>query len=211
MSNEESIENEAGKTEPQPNSANNNSENHGATNSTNSSALFEQIQAGQHGFDPSSVNTQSPAPSEPIISLLAQQPATLYAQMLELEGGNGSILYYPKEVEFDVGDVLYLRERDYGENGLIAQVVEKSTANYAQAASKALFRLMASVRAYQLQRSHNEPPETIDQFLSLQFKVRAAIVNGHWCPHEGRVVTRNVDIFQISPQVLIQNIILTEQ
>jgi hypothetical protein len=170
---------------------------------------IEQIQSIQEGFEASSVSTQSATLSEPIISPLSNAPAIEFAQMVELESGEGIIMYYPKALDFDVGDVLYLRERESGENGIIGQVIEKGTTTYPQAANKSLFRLMASVRALQLQRTHHEPTETIDLFLSLRFKVRAAIINGQWSAHEGRVVTRNVDIFQISPALLIQNVVLT--
>ena len=188
-----------------------NSENIPTTNQANTQSVVQQIQSVQQGFQASPVNTQPNSQATPVTSSLSPDPAITFAQLLELEGGEGSIIYYPKPQDpFDVGDVLYLRERNSGENGLIVQVVEKSTATYAQAASKALFRLMASVRAYQLHRSHNEPPETIDEFLSLSFKVRADIVNGRWIAHDGRVTTRNVDIFQISPQVLVQNVVVTQ-
>jgi hypothetical protein len=182
----------------------------GTANQVNTQSVVQQIQSVQEGFQVSSVSTQQPASLPPVTSPLSQSPVIEFAQMVELEGGEGSIMYYPRQVEFDVGDVIYLRERDSGENGLIVQVIEKGTVAYPQAASKALFRLMASVRALQLQRSHHEPPETIDQFLSLQFKVRAAIISSQWVAHEGRVVTRNVDIFLISPQFLIQNVALTQ-
>src|SRR6185295_11726406 len=108
---------------------------------------------------------------------------------------------------FEVGDVLYLRERGMGEQGIIVQVVSKSTARYPQADSKALFRLLTSVRAEEIQRSHHEPPETIDEFLALRVKVRAAIQDGRWVAHEGRVVTRNIDIFVISPARLVGEVV----
>jgi hypothetical protein len=209
MSNEDSTEPQVNGTESQPNSADN-SEDTEASNQANIS-IFEQIQSVQQNFQVPTVSTQGTAQTQPATSSLSPEPALEFAQMVELEGGEGAILYYPKPVDpFDIGDVLYLRERDSGENGLIVQAIEKGTANYPQAGSKALFRLMASVRGFQLQRSHHEPPETIDQFLSLQFKVRAAIVNSHWSEHEGRIVTRNVDIFRVSPQFLIENVVLTQ-
>ncbi len=68
---------------------------------------------------------------------------------------------------------------------------------------------MTAVSAYQIQRSHHEPPEIIDEFMALHFKVRAAIINGTWSAPQGRVVTRNVDIFKISPQLLIENVVQT--
>jgi hypothetical protein len=186
-----------------PNNANQNSNDPQAN-------TLEEIKNLQEGFDVPSVSTQTPpTPPPPITSPLSNDPAIEFAQMVHLESGEGTIIYYPKAVDFDVGDVLYLRERDNGENGIIVQAIEKGTTNYPQAANKSLFRLMASVRALQIQRSHHEPPETIDFFLSLQFKVRAAIINGKWSAREGRVVTRNVDIFQISPAILIQNVVLT--
>ncbi len=177
-------------------------------NRTNNPSL-ETIRSVQQGFQTTHVTTSTSASSIPVTSKLAPKPALEFAQMVELESGEGVILYYPKKVDFDIGDVLYLRERGTGENGLIVQAVEKSTANYPQVDSKALFRLLTSVRASQIQRSHNEPPEVIDEFLALRFKVRAAIVNRQWSAHEGRVVTRNVDIFQIDPQLLLKNIIIT--
>lgn len=172
-------------------------------------AIKQEIQSLQEGFDVPPVSDTTVAPSQPITSPLSQEPAIEFAQMVELESGEGSIMYYSKQVDFDVGDVLYLRERESDENGVIVQAIEKGTTNYPQAGSKALFRLMASVRALELERIHREPPETIDQFLSLRFKVRAAIVNGQWAAREGRVVTRNVDIFHIDPEFLIEKIVVT--
>jgi hypothetical protein len=132
--------------------------------------------------------------------------------MLELSEGQGTLLYYPKVLSIDVGDVFYLRERDEAgkENGLIVQVISKGTADYAQADQKALWRLQTAVRARQLSRSHHEPPETIDQFLAAKFKVRASIVDGRWTGAEGRVVTRNVDIFSIDPQMLTNSIVKSD-
>lgn len=180
---------------------------------TSSNPVFNLIQSLQQGFNVPSLSNQQSPQTLPILSSLGQGAAIQYAQMIELEGGEGSIIYFPPQVlNLEVGDVLYLREKQIPqtEDGIIVQVIEKGTVSYPQADVKALFRLMASVRAYQLARSHNEAPETIDQFLSLSFKVRASIINGGWAAHEGRVVTRNVDIFRISPLVLIENIISTE-
>jgi hypothetical protein len=178
----------------------------------------QRIAATRQGFSPATVALSAPTVSPAITSPLSVEPAIELAQMVELEGGDGSIIYYPPRVpDLDVGDVLYLREKqidppatiDEGENGIIVQVIEKGTVSYPQASSKSLFRLMASVRADELKRSHHEPPETIDQFLALQFKVRSAIVNAQWTPPEGRVVTRNVDIFKVSPGLLVSNIIVS--
>lgn len=176
-------------------------------------ATLQLIQTLQQGFNPPTVSSTSPSPSQPRTSTLAQGAAIEYAQMVDLEGGEGSIIYYPPQVQdLEIGDVLYLREIEepQGENGIIVQVIEKGTVSYPQAATKSLFRLMASVRAHQLQRYHNEPTETIDQFLSLQFKVRATIDNSQWRAQDGQVVTRNVDIFRIQPSILIQNVVATE-
>jgi hypothetical protein len=169
----------------------------------------DMISSLQRGFQTPDISREPPEPPAPVRSPLSDEPAITCAQLEELTEGEGLILYWPRglEEDFEVGDVLYIRERDSGENGLVVQSVEKGTVNYPQAVSKVLFRLMASVRAEQIQRSHNEPTEILDQFLSLRFKVRAAIVDSQWAAHEGRAVTRNVDIFRISPRLLVDNII----
>ncbi|MCP9494115.1 MAG: DUF853 family protein [Pyrinomonadaceae bacterium MAG19_C2-C3] len=172
------------------------------------SDIMDRIRSNQTGFQMQSVEVREAEEiNQPTTSPLSQEAASEFAQMLHLEGGEGVIMYFPKKIDFEVGEVLYLRERKQGENGLIVQAFEKGTASYPQADSKALFRLMTAVSAYQIQRSHHEPPETIDEFMELHFKVRAAIINGAWSAPEGRVVTRNVDIFKISPQLLIENVV----
>lgn len=174
--------------------------------------IIEEIESIKQGFQTHSFELKElDSTDRAITSMLSNQKALEFAQLVHLDAGEGVILYYPKKVDFDIGDVLYLRERDSGENGIIVQVIEKSTASYPQHDSKALFRLMTSVRAEQIQRSHHEPPEIIDEFLSLRFKVRAAIIDGNWSPHEGRVVTRNVDIFLISPDILLKNVVVQEE
>lgn len=170
--------------------------------------VMDRIRSNRQGFQTQPAEDREAEESrKSITSLLSQEPASEFAQMLHLEGGEGVIMYFPKKIDFEVGDVLYLRERGQSENGLIVQAFEKGTASYPQADSKALFRLMTAVSAYQIQRSHHEPPETIDEFMALHFKVRAAIIDGKWSAHEGRVVTRNVDIFPISPKLLIENVV----
>ena len=162
----------------------------------------------------------------PIHSSLSQSEAIEFAQLIELADDEGTVLFYPKRVRIEVGDVLFLRERaaeEYGEeesgseklddgekpaeNGVVVQIISLGTANYPQAHTKALFRLMVNVRASMLERSHHEPPEVIDEFLLAQFKIRASIVDGKWNPPEGRVVTRNVDIFWLDPVILINEIL----
>jgi hypothetical protein len=200
----------AGQLEASTTSPDQNSATGGSTSGNH--PFLQLIQSLQSGFNVPTLSNQQASQAQAPTSLLSNDPAIAYAQMVELEGAEGSIIYYPPEVpDLDVGDVLYLREKEtpQAENGLIVQVIEKGTVAYPQAETKALFRLMASVRAHQLQRSHNEPTETIDQFLALLFKVRASIIQGTWSAPQGRVVTRNVDIFHISPQILVQNIIVT--
>ena len=151
----------------------------------------------------------TPLAPTPPSSTLAAGPAIAEAELVELSAGTGQLLYYPPALPLEPGDVLYLRERGQPqtENGLIVQVIRKETATYAQVDNKALWRLLTAVRAQELQRSHHEPPEVIDRFLAATFKVRANIVDGTWSPTSGRVVTRNVDIFSISPMVLLDNIL----
>ncbi|KMW70200.1 hypothetical protein WN50_37085 [Limnoraphis robusta CS-951] len=141
---------------------------------------------------------------------------------MELSGSEGSIIFYPKVRDFDVGDVLYLRERGQTisqaedskaiENGVIVQIISKGIANYPQADSKALFRLLTSAHSTTVTyRSYNEPKEIIDEFLIGEFVVRASVQRGEWREPEGKVVTRNVDIFPISPEFLTQNIIAHQE
>ncbi|WP_425354827.1 helicase HerA domain-containing protein [Limnoraphis robusta] len=121
-----------------------------------------------------------------------------------------------------MGDVLYLRERGQTisqaedskaiENGVIVQIISKGIANYPQADSKALFRLLTSAHSTTVTyRSYNEPKEIIDEFLIGEFVVRASVQRGEWREPEGKVVTRNVDIFPISPEFLTQNIIAHQE
>lgn len=141
-------------------------------------------------------------------SPLSHSPSITEAEMLELEGSTGKLLYF-RTAKIEIGDVFYLRERDtvQTENGIVVQIIKKEAATYAQADSKSLWRLLTTVRAQQLQRAHFESPDMIDLFLSATFKVRAAIVNGKWESAAGRVVTRNVDIFYINPKLLLENIL----
>lgn len=157
------------------------------------------------------LTAQGPQERPPARSALSQSEAIQSAQLVDLTDGEGAILFYPKQVKLDVGDVLFLKERaedESSENGVIVQVVSLGTARYPQADTKALFRLMVNVRASTLDRSHNEPPEVIDEFLSAAFKVRASIVDGAWRPPEGRVVTRNVDIFWLDPVILADHVLV---
>ena len=158
----------------------------------------------------------------PVYSHYSEEKALQHAQLVQLTENEGQILFYPGESSFEVGDVLFLRERSIEdveavsegaseeqasievsrpdiseENGVVVQIIAKSTANYPQASTKALFRLMVNVRASALERSHNEPPEVMDEFLLATFKIRASITAGRWGPSEGRVVSRNVDIFAL--------------
>ncbi|KKD38132.1 helicase HerA domain-containing protein [Limnoraphis robusta] len=155
-------------------------------------------------------------------SALSSEIAVESAQLLELSGSEGSIIFYPKVRDFDVGDVLYLRERGQTisqaedskaiENGVIVQIISKGIANYPQADSKALFRLLTSAHSTTVTyRSYNEPKEIIDEFLIGEFVVRASVQRGEWREPEGKVVTRNVDIFPISPEFLTQNIIAHQE
>lgn len=155
-------------------------------------------------------------------SPLSSEIAVESAQLLELSGSEGSIIFYPKVRDFDVGDVLYLRERGQTisqaedskaiENGVIVQIISKGIANYPQADSKALFRLLTSAHSTTVTyRSYNEPKEIIDEFLIGEFVVRASVQKGEWREPEGKVVTRNVDIFPISPEFLTQNIIAHQE
>lgn len=155
-------------------------------------------------------------------SALSSEIAVESAQLLELSGSEGSIIFYPKVRDFDVGDVIYLRERGQTisqaedskviENGVIVQIISKGIANYPQADSKALFRLLTSAHSTTVTyRSYNEPKEIIDEFLIGEFVVRASVQKGEWREPEGKVVTRNVDIFPISPEFLTQNIIAHQE
>ncbi|MFM6206167.1 helicase HerA domain-containing protein, partial [Planktothrix sp.] len=155
-------------------------------------------------------------------SALSSEIAVESAQLLELSGSEGSIIFYPKVRDFDVGDVIYLRERGQTisqaeeskaiENGVIVQIISKGIANYPQADSKALFRLLTSAHSTTVTyRSYNEPKEIIDEFLIAEFVVRASVQKGEWREPEGKVVTRNVDIFPISPEFLTRNIIANQE
>lgn len=150
-----------------------------------------------------------PAPPSPPRSPLASGDALSATELIELSAGTGALLYYPVEIPVAIGDVFYFRERQQPqtENGLVVQVIRIETASYAQVEQKVLWRLLTAVRAQQLQRVHHEPPEVIDQFLVATFKVRAAIVNSIWTTFGGQAVTRNVDIFLIDPQKLIESIL----
>lgn len=143
-------------------------------------------------------------------SKLSTTPSIDAAELIELSAGDGAMLYYPSAVEVDVGDVFYLRERNQGENGIIVQIIHKETAKYPQVESKVLWRLLTAVYAEQVQRTHHEPADVIDQFLVARFKVRASIVDGQWRGVEGRIVTRNVDIFVIDPSLLTHNILTSQ-
>lgn len=163
---------------------------------------------------PQGDGTQSLTPTAPALatSTLAAGPAISEAELIELSAGTGKLLYYPPALSLEPGDVLYLRERSQPqtENGLIVQVIRKATATYAQVENKVLWRLLTAVRAQELNRSHHEPTEVIDLFLSATFKVQATIVNGTWSPTSGQVVTRNVDIFPIAPAILMSNILRSQ-
>lgn len=152
--------------------------------------------------------SDAPVEARRALSNLSQKPSITEAEMIELSGSTGKILYF-RTASIEIGDVFYLRERDSAnsENGIVVQIIKKEAATYAQADSKSLWRLLTAVRAKQLQRAHYESPDLIDLFLSATFKVRAAIVNGKWESTAGRVVTRNVDIFYISPKLLLGNIL----
>ena len=163
-------------------------------------------------FDSSSEQTPEWMPAK---SSLASASAIKEIQLINLSDGDGTLLFYPRRVDdglgtkLEVGDVLFLRERTEkaeDEDGVIIQIISLGTASYPHADTKALFRLMVGVRAATINRSHNEPPETIDELLEAQFKVRASISNGKWGQPEGRVVTRNVDIFHLNPAILAQHI-----
>ncbi|MEG4289786.1 DUF87 domain-containing protein [Microcoleus sp. C2C3] len=154
---------------------------------------------------------------EPVRSDLSDEVAVKSAQLLELNGNEGSIIFYPKARDFAVGDVLYLRDKlqsvkeltieSETETGLIVQIISKGIAAYPQADSKALFRLLTTAHAREMKRSYNEPREVIDEFLIGEFIVRASLQNGKWKEPEGKVVTRNVDIFAIAPAFLLKNVI----
>lgn len=179
-----------------------------------------------------SFDQQTVKPREVVPSKFSNESVIDCAQLIELVDGEGTILYYPRLATIDIGDVLFLRERAFidveqfqigneespqnqeevaDENGVVVQIIAKGTANYPQADVKALFRLTTRTRANLLDRSHNEPTEVMDDFLAAAFKVRASIVNGEWRPSEGRVVSRNVDIFLLSPELLAEKILVKEQ
>ena len=144
----------------------------------------------------------------PVKSTLSQSPSIAEAEMIELKGSTGKLLYF-HSVKIQIGDVFYLREREQGqtENGIVVQIIKQEAATYTQADSKSLWRLLTTVKAQQIQRAHFESPDIIDLFLSATFKVRAAIIDGKWQSASGRVVTRNVDIFSIDPKILLENIL----
>jgi Helicase HerA, central domain len=161
-------------------------------------------------------------------SCFSRDEAIDCAQLIDITDGEGTIMYYPKLVTLDIGDVLFLRERTatddeeaispkvdlpttQHENGIIVQIIAKGTASYPQADVKALFRLTTSARARLLNRLHNEPSEVMDEFLAATFKIRASIVENQWKLPEGRVVSRNVDIFFLTPNLLTENILLKTQ
>lgn len=155
---------------------------------------------------------------EPITSSLSEQPALSEIQLLELSDSEGSLLFYPKRegselgVNLEVGDVLFLRERQSNseqENGVIVQVISKETASYPHADTKAIFRLMVRIKAFEHQRFNNEPKEVIDEFLVAQFKVRASVQDGVWGQPAGKVVTRNIDTFLLSESILSDQIFET--
>lgn len=156
--------------------------------------------------DDGSVTLTPPAPP-PVTSSLSSYPAITAAELMEISGANGKFIFYPNDVSVTLGDVFYLRERNQGENGIIVQVIKKESASYSQVDSKILWRLLTSVRANELHRSHHEPAEVIDLFQTAIFKVRAEIFNGNWVTASGNIVTRNVDIFAIAPVILISNIL----
>ena len=167
-------------------------------------------------FEAPEVDIEEEVDEEAPQSNLSNESAVQSAQLLELTGSEGSIVFYPKDRDFDVGDVIFLREKVFYENklppqdsekGLIAQIISKGIASYPQADSKALFRLVTTAHAKEIKRSYNEPKEVIDEFLVAEFIVRASIQNGEWKEPEGKVVTRNVDIFPINPEFLTTHII----
>ena len=158
----------------------------------------------------------------PITSNFSQSEAIEFTQLVSLTDGEGKIIFYPerngKGINLEIGDVLFLREKAMegelthkrdSENGLIIQVISLGTANYPQSDVKAIFRLMLQVRASTIERSFNEPKEVIDDFLLAEFKVRASIINGEWSPPAGKVVTRNIDIFMLNPEILTKNILVS--
>ncbi|MCC3419329.1 MAG: ATP-binding protein [Microcoleus sp. PH2017_29_MFU_D_A] len=170
------------------------------------------------GFQVPEVDIDTELDSEELVrSALSDEVAVKSAQLLELNGNEGSIIFYPKARDFAVGDVLYLRDKLHSvkestsssenETGLIVQIISKGIAAYPQADSKALFRLLTTAHAREMKRSYNEPREVIDEFLIGEFIVRASVQKGKWKEPEGKVVTRNVDIFALSPDFLIKNVI----
>lgn len=164
---------------------------------------FSQLGGGQ--------SVAPPTPPPPPPSPLATGTALTVAELLELEAGTGSLLYYPLGVAVRVGDVFYLRERSQPqtEDGLIVQVIRIGNASYTQVEGKVMWRLLTAVRAQELNRVYHEPPEVIDQFLVASVKVRATIVKGVWSTFGGEAVTRNVDIFSVDPAHLTMNILAT--
>ena len=143
----------------------------------------------------------------PVTSPLSKKEAITEAELLDLNEGEGSFMFYPKSPEFDVavGKVFYLRERESGETGVVIQVFNIGTASYPQDDVKALFRLNTAVRARLIERNNYEPHETIDEFLKADFKVRAVIRDATWGPNDGHSVTRNVDFFELDPEFVLEN------
>ncbi len=95
------------------------------------SDVMDRIRSNRQGFQTQHIEVREAEEThQPITSPLSQEAASEFAQMLHLEGGEGVIMYFPKKIDFEVGDVLYLRERGQGENGLIVQAFEKGTAAY---------------------------------------------------------------------------------
>lgn len=164
------------------------------------------------------VSETDDASDDPVTSELSEENALTEIQLLKLSDNEGSLLFYPSRegadfgVNLEVGDVLFLREKQSEteeENGLIVQVISKETASYPHADTKAIFRLMVRVKAFEHQRFNEEPKEVIDEFLVANFKVRASVKDGEWGQSAGKVVTRNVDIFPLSEDKLAKQIFKT--
>ncbi len=182
----------------------------------NSSENQSPHQVELQGSKATDVELEAENYEEPIQSNLSSEPAVRAAQLLDLTGSEGSIVFYSKARDFDVGDVIFLREKVFSQNGLpptdpetglIAQIISKGIASYPQADKKALLKIITTAHARERKRSYNEPKKVIDEFLVAEFMVRASIQKGEWKEPEGKVVTRNVDIFPISPEFLTKHII----
>lgn len=182
--------------------------------SSGESAGTSGIPVGDFRLPSVSVDTsQVTEAAPPARSTFSKEPAIVFAHLQRLGQGEGEILYHPTKVPMAIGDVFYLRQRsvpgasgDVEETGVVVQVIGIGTANYQAAEQKSLFRLMSAVRADELHRSHNEPPETLDEFMEARVRVRAAIQNGAWKKTTGQAVTRNVDIFAIDPSILLKQV-----